>query len=247
MKRILAVGVILALSQATTALVTPVIGVSTTPTQSLESGPTPKATEGVLGEEGCQPPLALRERAKTLQTELAERDDGVVSDGTLSDVNTRINHADTSFNLNRYCDAKTAYASAIGIAKSALRRAYLHATRLQVAEVNGMLAAEEADGNPDPDVGPLRERSSRIKEDLRTSESLRERRDLYHRAEQLKTDTREKLPTTLAEQTVEAVVESAFLAIITLLLAIVVAVETYLLFDGHRESGDLPTLSPRGD
>jgi hypothetical protein len=130
-------------------------------------------------------------------------------------------------------------------AQPALRRAYLEAARNRIDEIDAMIAAEEADGNPDIDVGVLRERSTRIRDDLRNAESLQDRRELYQQTKELQTTTRELLPTTVGERAVEAVLESMFIAIIASVLAVVVLVETYLLIDAYLEKGSERLITTR--
>jgi len=203
-------------------------------------GPAPSATDS-----SCEPPLELRERATTLHSLLAELDRSIVSESTLTDVSSRIERGNTDLNLDRYCEAEASYKSAIAIAEPALRQAYAEATHQKLDNVDAMLAAEEADGNPDPDVGPLRERSSSIREDLRNADTLQERREIYQRANQLESNTQERLPTTFSEQVVESIIESQFVAGVAGLLAIIVVVETYLLISAYRNSTDPIELTAR--
>jgi hypothetical protein len=206
-------------------------------------------------QKSCNPPVSLRDRVHARLEELKELPTDVVTESTFLAVQKRVERGDNSFDLNRHCDARDAYQSALDVAVPALRHAYRTDTRHLLNETGAMIRAERSDGNPDADIGSLEEQLQRQRRALRDAQSLDALRAQHDQAEELRAEARRKLPTSPTEQFAEgagellsAIGATPFMTALALLFGSIAIIEAYLLYD-RASSGDGHTerSSARGD
>lgn len=206
-------------------------------------------------QESCSPPVSLRNSAHARLEELRSFSTDVVTESIRQAVEKRVERGDNSFDLNRHCDARDAYQSALDVAIPALRQAYRSDTQHLLNETGAMIQTERGDGNPDADVGSLEVQLQRQRQGLREAQSLDALRSQHEQAEALRAEAQRKLPTSATEQFVEgagellsAIGSSPFMTVLVLLFGSATSIEAYLLYDrASSGEGHTERSSARGD